>query len=93
MERTTQSGRKREVANNSEHFGGISSCLTSAIVVGAWLTPEKRARTEMEVCVIKQTREHEEPLNITTADLVRTLKANAFMLVGDGEGFRVLPRP
>jgi hypothetical protein len=50
-------------------------------------------RNEMEVCVMKQTREDEEPLNITTADLVRTLKGNAFMLVGDGEGFRVLPRP
>jgi hypothetical protein len=30
---------------------------------------------------------------ITAADLARTLGENAFMLVGDGEGFMILHRP
>jgi hypothetical protein len=55
-------------------------------------TPERKARTELEVCVLNQNRGADEPLKITTADLARTLKANALMMVGDGDGFWVLTR-
>jgi hypothetical protein len=56
------------------------------------LTPEKKARTKLEVHVMNQSCDAEESLKITTADLARTLEANALMLVGYGEGFRVLLR-
>jgi hypothetical protein len=61
-------------------------------VVGAWLTPEKKARTTLEVCDMNCERGMG-PMLITTVDLARTLGANALMLVGDGKGFRVLERP
>jgi hypothetical protein len=61
-------------------------------VAGAWLTPEKKAKAEMEVYMGNLKCEAEETLKITAVDLVRTLEANAPMMVGDGEGFRVLPR-
>jgi hypothetical protein len=62
------------------------------VVAGAWLTREKKPRTTLEVCNLNGVRDLE-PMMITAKDLARTLGANAFMLVGDGEGFRVLERP
>jgi hypothetical protein len=38
-------------------------------------------------------REAGESLKIMAAELARTFEANALMLVGDGEEFRVLHRP
>jgi hypothetical protein len=92
MECSGQSGRTRKVDGNSEPIGGFCPGSTSTIVVGTWLTPERKARTELEVCVLNQNRGADEPLKITTADLARTLKANALMMVGDGDGFWVLTR-
>jgi hypothetical protein len=47
-----------------------------AIVVGAWLTPKKRARTKLEV--MNQFREDEEPLKITATDEdIRSKRADA----------------
>jgi hypothetical protein len=57
------------------------------------LTPEKNARTKLEACVLNQNRGVEESVKITTTDLARTLKANTLIMVGDGDGFWVLPRP
>jgi hypothetical protein len=57
------------------------------------LTPEKWAITTLEVCDTNHERGSDGPMLITAADLARTLGANAFMLVGDGEGFMILHRP
>jgi hypothetical protein len=46
----------------------------------------------MEVYMGNLKRVDRETLKITTTDLVGTLEANALMLVGYGEGFRVLLR-
>jgi hypothetical protein len=43
--------------------------------------------------VQNQLREDDEPWKIKAPDLMRTLKANMLMLVGDREGFMVMPRP
>jgi hypothetical protein len=61
-------------------------------VTGPGLTPEKRAKTTLEVCPMNHER-GSGPLLITAADLARTLRANPLMLVGDGKGFMVLYRP
>jgi hypothetical protein len=47
----------------------------------------------MEVYTGNLKCEDGEALKVTTADLARMLEANALILVGDGVGFRVLPRP
>jgi hypothetical protein len=58
----------------------------------SWPTPENKTRMTLEVCNLNGVRGLG-PMLITAEDLARTLGANALMLVGDGEGFRVLERP
>jgi hypothetical protein len=92
MENPAERGRKRKADDNGEQSVMLGSNATSAIMVGTWMTPEKRAKTALKVC----TTNHERgsgPLLITATDLARTLGANDLMLVGDCEGFRVLNRP
>jgi hypothetical protein len=92
MEHHAQEGRKRKVDDNCEQIRGLDSCSSSANVAGAWLTQEKGEMTGMEAYMGNLKRVDGETLKITTTDLVGTLEANALMLVGDGEGFRVLLR-
>jgi hypothetical protein len=92
MEYPAKRGRKRKNDDNVESAGAACSNASFVVVVGAWLTPEKKPRTTLEVCNLNGVRDLE-PMMITAKDLARTLGANAFMLVGDGEGFRVLERP
>jgi hypothetical protein len=58
-------------------------------VAGPCLTPVKKPRTSLEVCNLNGVRGSGLML-ITAEDLARTLGANALMLVGEGEGVRVL---
>jgi hypothetical protein len=64
----------------------------AAVVAGAWLTPQKKVRSTLEVCDMNSTRGFG-PMLITDEDLVRILEANDLILVGDGAGFKVLKRP
>jgi hypothetical protein len=92
MENPAKRGRKRKNDDNAEPAGAAGSNASSAVVAGAWLTPEKKSRTSLEVCNLNGVRGLG-PMLITAEDLARILGANALMLVGDGEGFRVLERP
>jgi hypothetical protein len=92
MENPAQRGRKRKIDNNVEKDVAVCSNATSVVVVGAYLTPEKKARTMLEVCNFNGARGLG-PMLITAEDLARTLGANVLMLVGDSDGFRVLERP
>jgi hypothetical protein len=93
LEHHDQRRIKRNVDDDCEKFRGFNSCSTSGIMGGAWLAPEKKAKNEMEVYIGNLRCEDGEALKVTTACLARTLEANALILVGDGVGFRVLPRP
>jgi hypothetical protein len=92
MENPPKEGRKRRTDDVAEQGGGFSSVATAAVVTGAWLTPQKRARSILEVCDMNNTRGFG-PMLITAEDLRRTLEANVIILVGDGAGFQVLNRP
>jgi hypothetical protein len=92
MGNSAERGRKRKVDDECDQAGAPCSNATSVVVTGAWLTPEKKARTVLEVCDMNCERGMG-PTLITVADPARTLGANVLMLVGDGEGFRVLERP
>jgi hypothetical protein len=85
-------GRKRRIDDAAKQVGSLSSAATAAIVAGAWLTPQKRARTALEVCTMNNTRGFG-PMLITAEELRRTMEANDLILVGDGAGFQVLNRP
>jgi hypothetical protein len=61
-------------------------------VAGAWFTPQKRAKSTLEICDMNITRGFG-PLLITAEDLRRTLMANDLILVEDGAGFLVHSRP
>jgi hypothetical protein len=53
---------------------------------------EKRAKTQLELMIHNHTRSGTEDWKISAEDQARTLQANALVLVGDGERFRVMPR-
>jgi hypothetical protein len=61
-------------------------------VAGAWLPPQKKARSTLEVCDMNSMRGFG-PMLITAEDLARILEANVLILVGDGAGFKVLDCP
>jgi hypothetical protein len=92
MEHSAERGRKRKADDDGEQGGVPGSNATSDVVAGAWLTREKRARIALEVCDMNCERKSG-PLLITTADLASTLGANALLLVGEGEDFRIMHRP
>jgi hypothetical protein len=92
MKNHVEGRRKRKAECDAEQVGGASSSATVAIVAGAWLIPQKKARSSLEVCDMNMVRGFG-PMLITSEDLARTLEANALMLVGDGAGFKVLERP
>ncbi|KAK1646516.1 hypothetical protein QYE76_064321 [Lolium multiflorum] len=92
MANPPEGGRKRKIEDNIEQGGGCSSEAAAAVVAGAWLTPQKKARTTLEICDMNTTRGFG-PMLITAEDLRRTLEANDLILVGDGAGFQVLNRP
>jgi hypothetical protein len=92
MENSAEGRRKRKTEHDAEQAGGVSSAAAAAFVVGAWLTPQKKARSSLEVCDMNMVRGFG-PMLITAEDLARTLEANVLMLVGDGAGFKVLERP
>lgn len=85
-------GDEREKLNMMVSQLVIGSCATVAVVAGAWVTPEKRAKTQMELVIQNHVRSSGDDWEITAADLARTLDANALMLIGDGERFRVVPK-
>jgi hypothetical protein len=84
-------GRKRRIDDAAEQAGSLNS-TAAAIVAGAWLTPQKRAMTALEVCTMNNPRGFG-PMMITAEELRRTMEANDLILVGDGAGFQVLTRP
>jgi hypothetical protein len=79
------------VDNSVEQTGDVGSTVVAAVMAGAWLTPQKKARSTLEVCDINSTRGFGLMLT-TTEDLARTLEANDLILIGDG-GFKVPDRP
>jgi hypothetical protein len=87
-----EGGRKRRAEITAEQAGDFGSAATAAVVAGAWLTPQKKARSTLEVCDMNIMRGFG-PMVITADDLARTLEANDLILVGNGAGFRVLDRP
>jgi hypothetical protein len=89
--RAVEGRRKRRADDIAEQGGELSSAATAAIVAGTWLTPQKKARSTLEVCNVNSTRGLG-PMLITAEDLSRTLQANDLILVGDGAGFQVLNR-
>jgi hypothetical protein len=92
MANPTEGGRKRKTEDIVEQDGGCSSEAAAAVVAEAWLTPQKKARSTLEICDMNTTRGFG-PMLITAEDLRRTLEANDLILVGDGAGFQVLNRP
>jgi hypothetical protein len=85
-------GKRKVVGGIVSTHGGISSCSAAAVVGGARLTPDKRAKTDFEVMGQNHLHEDDDEWNIMAMDLARTFKENALMLVGDGEEVRVMPR-
>jgi hypothetical protein len=75
----------------AQSYGGVSgelgACSTAVVVAGAWVTPEKKLRTESEINVHSQTEDGN--WKISTDDLTRTLMANGLVLIGNGEHFKV----
>jgi hypothetical protein len=57
---------------------------TAAILAGAWFTSEKKAKTEVDVDVHNQIHNGGVPWMVTAP--------NTMILVGDGDGFIVMPR-
>ncbi|KAK1679563.1 hypothetical protein QYE76_040411 [Lolium multiflorum] len=78
-EDSVEGGRKRGAGGDVEQDGGSSSVAAAAVVAGAWLTPQKRARTTLEVCDINCTRGLG-PMLITAEELKRTLEDNELFL-------------
>jgi hypothetical protein len=91
VEDSGEGGRKRGAGGDVEQDGGSSSAAAAAVVAGAWLTPQKRLRTTLEVYDVNYTRGLG-PMLITAEDLKRTLEDNELFLVGDGARFQVLGR-
>jgi hypothetical protein len=91
VENTAEGRRKRRAETVAEQAGDVGSAA-AAIVAGAWLTPQKKTRSTLEVCDMNNTRGFG-PMLITAEDLARTLEANDLILVGDGACFKVLDRP
>jgi hypothetical protein len=85
MENSPEGGRKRKTDDFVEQVGGCSSEAAAAVVAEAWLTPQKKARSTLEICDMNTTRGF--------GNLRRILEANDLILVGDGAGFQVLNRP
>jgi hypothetical protein len=57
---------------------------TAAILAGAWFTSKKKAKTEVDVYVHNQIHNGGVPWMVTASDTM--------ILVGDGDGFIVMPR-
>jgi hypothetical protein len=91
-ENSAEGRRKRKPEPDAEQARGVSSAAAATVVAGAWLAPQKKARSSLEVCDMSRVRGFG-PMLITAEDLARTLEANTLMLVGDGAGFKVLERP
>ncbi|XP_051203399.1 uncharacterized protein [Lolium perenne] len=91
MENPAERRRKRRTDVHAEQAGGSGPDATNAVVAGAWVTPQKRARATLEVSDMNCSRGFG-PMLITAEDLARTLEANDLILVGDGAGFQVLDR-
>jgi hypothetical protein len=79
MEDSVERGRKRRADDAAEQGGELSSAATAAIVAGTWLTPQKKARSSLEVCDMNSTRGFG-PMLITAEDLSRSLQANDLIL-------------
>jgi hypothetical protein len=92
VENLVERGRKRRAETVAEQATEFGSVAAAAVVAGAWLTPQKKARSTLDVCDMNITRGFG-PMLITAEDLARTLEANDLILMGDGAGFKVLYRP
>jgi hypothetical protein len=87
MDNSIEGGRKRRAESAVEQTGDVGSAAAAAVVARAWLTPQKKARSTLEVCGINSTRGFG-LMVITAEDLARTLETNDLILVGDGAGFK-----
>jgi hypothetical protein len=88
---TVASWRKRKLAHDGDAAGCLGLCTAAAIVDEAWVTLEKKQRSQNELLVTNQAQSRTKPLKITASHLERTLKANELELIGHGERFRVMP--
>jgi hypothetical protein len=84
------SGRKRKASRHDRPAGGFSSCAATAVVVEAWVKPEKKLKSNHEMLVMNLKANDGEHLKMSAPDLARTLKANNLELVGEGESFSVV---
>jgi hypothetical protein len=88
MEHTALQGRKRKDELDDGAIRGLGACSSATIVAGAWVTPEKKLRSEAAMNIHNQAGG--EDWKISADDLARTLKANGLVLIGDGERFKVI---
>jgi hypothetical protein len=56
VENSTGGRRKRRVESVAEQAGDVCSAVAAAIVTGGWLTPQKKARSTLDVCDMNSTR-------------------------------------
>jgi hypothetical protein len=82
--------QKRKYEYEGDFLGSLSSSSTTTVVAGSWLIPVKKMMTSAEVESMNQCCSEGEGIKITAPDLSRTPAANALMLVGDREHFKIL---
>jgi hypothetical protein len=85
-------GKKRKYEDEGEFPGGFSSCSTTTFVTGSCLILVKKMMTSTKVELMNQNCSGDKDIKIASADLSRTMAANALMLVGDGECFKVVDK-
>ena len=85
VENSSEGRKKRRADDDAEQSGGCDSAAAAAIVAGAWLTPQEKARSTLEICDMNSTRGF--------GPLLITAEANDLILEGDGAGFQVHSRP
>jgi hypothetical protein len=88
MEHPARRGGRRKAQSSGSQPGELGACSTAAIVAGAWVTPKKKLRTEVEINVHNQAGDGN--WKISADDLARTLMTNGLVLIGTGDRFKVI---
>jgi hypothetical protein len=81
-------GRKRKVESDGDVSRSLGACPFAVVVAGAWVILAKKLISENDINFHNQAGGDD--LKITADDLTRTLTANGLVLIGDGEGFKVI---
>jgi hypothetical protein len=85
MRNTGAGGQKRKAEDDGGAAGVSGSGATIAVVARAWVTPEKRMRSQLDLIISNQGLDGQDEKLITMANLARNLEEKNLMLVGDGE--------